>query len=385
MARRGLVGSYIRVLLPLSRYGQRVSEQRARSAVAAGRRSIHPKIAGTPWWGAVLIATTASAVGFAFDAGSGNKELTNVFAGLYVTGCVLAVLAVRQSGVFTAVIQPPLLLFCAVPGAYWLFHGAKITGLKDTLINCGYPLIERFPLMLCTSAGVLLLGMIRWYLGRAARSHATAETESDAGGTNRRKGGIGAKLAVIWSRGSADDADKSDVADEAAAKAKGGVQAVGQAPKTGRSAGGARATRRSTQPRNRRARPPLDESDEPTVERARRRRPRPIRDVDADVPPPAVPRRRPRPVRDPDLRSQPPREIRRDPNIRSGRPAARSSRFDPYEPVDPYDLPPRRRPAAEAANRANSTHHPISQVRYRGASRPRGSQNSAAESWEYDI
>ncbi len=103
----------------------------------------------------MVVAVTGTAAGFAFDAGSG-KELTTVFAALYVLGCVVAVLAVRQSGVFTAVIQPPLILFCAVPGAYWLFHGAKFTGLKDLLINCGYPLIERFPLMLFTSGGVLV-------------------------------------------------------------------------------------------------------------------------------------------------------------------------------------------------------------------------------------
>src|SRR3984957_13256177 len=108
---------------------------------------------------------TGVAVGFAFDAGSG-KELTTVFSGLYVAGCVAAVLAVRQSGIFTAVIQPPLILFCTVPGSYWLFHGAKYTGIKDLLINCGYPLIERFPMMLFTSVGVLVLGLIRWYLDR---------------------------------------------------------------------------------------------------------------------------------------------------------------------------------------------------------------------------
>ena len=76
--------------------------------------------------------------------------------------------------IFTAVIQPPLILFCAVPGAYLLFHGAKFTGIKDLLINCGYPLIERFPLMLFTSAGVLLIGLVRWYLGMAIRPRATA-------------------------------------------------------------------------------------------------------------------------------------------------------------------------------------------------------------------
>ena len=124
-----------------------------------------PTIPGVPSWGAVLIAVTFTAIGFAFDAGSGAKELTLVFAAAYAVGCIAAVLAVRQSGIFTAVIQPPLILFVAVPGAYFLFHGGTMDGLKDLLINCGYPLIERFPLMFFTSAIVLLIGMARWYTG----------------------------------------------------------------------------------------------------------------------------------------------------------------------------------------------------------------------------
>ena len=75
---------------------------------------------------------------------------------------------------FTAVIQPPLILFCAVPGAYWLFHGGKLGNLKDLLINCGYPLIERFPLMLGTAGGILLIGLIRWYFGMSHRTAAAA-------------------------------------------------------------------------------------------------------------------------------------------------------------------------------------------------------------------
>ena len=136
----------------------------------ASHRSIHPNIPGLPWWAALLIATTATAIGYAIDAGSGHKDLTDVFAVLYIAGCVVAVLVVRQSGVFTAVIQPPLILFCAVPGAYWLFHGGKVGNLKDLLINCGYPLIERFPLMLGTAGGVLLIGLIRWYFGLTHRA-----------------------------------------------------------------------------------------------------------------------------------------------------------------------------------------------------------------------
>ena len=164
-----------------------------------------------PWWAALLIATTATAIGYAIDAGLGHKELTDAFAALYIAGCVVAVLAVRQSGVFTAVIQPPLILFCAVPGAYWLFHGGKVSNLKDVLINCGYPLIERFPLMLGTAGGVLLIGLIRWYFRLSHRTTAPANTTDDAATTTESESrsvirDIAAKLASILGR----DADDED-------------------------------------------------------------------------------------------------------------------------------------------------------------------------------
>ncbi|MGA7055505.1 MAG: hypothetical protein WBZ37_30440, partial [Mycobacterium sp.] len=57
-----------------------MSTQRGRSAVAPTDRSIHPNIPGVPWWTALLIATTATAIGYGIDAG--HKELTHVFAGL---------------------------------------------------------------------------------------------------------------------------------------------------------------------------------------------------------------------------------------------------------------------------------------------------------------
>lgn len=283
----------------------------------------------------MVIAATGTALGFAFDAGSGGKELTNVFAALYASGCVAAVLAVRQSGVFTAVIQPPLILFFSVPAAYWLLHGAKITSLKDILINCGYPLIERFPLMLSTSAGVLLIGIVRWYLGRAARVRT-------------------------------------------------------------KTIGGAESATRPAARRSRRVVPSRRGAPEPPDERTRgRRRPRPA-EVQAAEPP--APRRRPRVPREPDMRGRTPREIGREPRVRTGRPAARGSRYDPYEPREageplaPHQ--PRRRPAPSTADGAAATHHPISRVRYRRSAgdeeNPAGPKtwsprDSAAESWEYDI
>jgi hypothetical protein len=148
---------------------------------------VHPNFPGVPWWGAVLLAGTFTAVGFAFDAGSGDRQLSAVFSACYVLGCLLAVLAVRQNSVFTAVIQPPLILFASVPGAYFLFHGGQLSGLKDLAINCGYPLIERFPLMFFTAATVLLIGMGRWYLGMSARRGAPAAEAKDTEATKPKR------------------------------------------------------------------------------------------------------------------------------------------------------------------------------------------------------
>jgi len=384
-----------------------VSTQRAGSAVKAGHRSIHPNIPGVPWWGALLIATIATAVGYAIDAGSGHKDLTHVFAVFYIAGCVAAVLAVRQEGVFTAIIQPPLILFFAVPGAYWLFHGRKVSNLKDLLINCGYPLIERFPLMLGTAGGVLLVGLVRWYFGASHRS-AAADTEDDAITAGPEKShsfisAIGAKMNSLL--GLASDENDADDARESKRTRAGGRPRKG-APRTGRAERSGRSAARSSRSHSRHARPPLEDEDERLAERPRRRRPSPPRDVDPTEPP-RRPRRRPRPEGDPELRGQPPRESgrdsrhsRRDPYER---PAPRGSRFDGYDTYEPpYESRPRRANPG-GPNGANPTHHPISRVRYRGEAplnEPRGEPRAEpraerrsrsrplrppAESWEYDV
>jgi hypothetical protein len=353
-----------------------VSEQQDRSVVAADHRSIVPSVPGVPWWAAVVVAVTGVAAGFAFDAGSG-KELTSVFSGLYVVGCLAAVLAVQQAGVFTAVIQPPLILFCAVPGAYFLFHGAKFTGVKDLVINCGYPLIERFPLMLFTSAAVLLLGLVRWYLGMVQSRRAAADID-DAPDTEEKRLGLVARLASVFRRDPGDE-ETPEKAARPRARREHAVE------RSARSTAAERRTGRrpATSSRTRRPRPPLDADDAagPTRDRTRRR---PTREFDGDEPP-----RRSGMPRDPELRGRPPREVRRDPNARRARPTPRTSRFDAYEPVDSPPPPPRRRPP----NGDTETHHPISQVRYRKAAggdesydeRPRRPRKPSADSWGYDV
>jgi hypothetical protein len=375
-----------------------VPEQRAGSVVEASHRSVHPNIPGLPWWAALLIATIATAIGYAIDAGSGHKDLTDVFSFLYIAGCVVAVLVVRQSGVFTAVIQPPLILFCAVPGAYWLFHGGKVGNLKDLLINCGYPLIERFPLMLGTSGGVLLIGLIRWYFGLTHRPTTNAADASDAAETSETKSvvsGMAAKLASLLSR-DANDEDEGSSADAERVKA---VERRSRSARGTRSAAQA-SDRRSARTRSRHSRAPLEQDYEAPAERRRnssRRGSGSTRDFDPNE---RRPRRRPRPAGDYEPNAQPPRETRRDPyGRRSGyeRPAPRGDRygdFSPYEAYEPYEPPRRRTP-----NGTGPTHHPISQVRYRGSAprdpydedprperrgRSRTPGRPPAQSWEYD-
>jgi uncharacterized protein DUF6542 len=355
--------------------------------VAADHRSIIPSIPGVPWWAAVVIAVTATAAGFAFDAGSG-RELTTAFSGLYVLGCVAAVLAVRQSGVFTAVIQPPLILFCAVPGAYWLFHGAKFTALRDLLINCGYPLIERFPLMLFTSGGVLIIGIIRWLLAMVIRPTGTTGTPKAEADDDAEPAGFVSKLSALLSarrHESADDdnADKTTKPDSRRSR----NHAVGRSARsarTARSGDSRRTTKRQTTSRSRPTRPALDEAAEPPLERPRRRRPTRTGEFDGPEPP-----RRGRTTRAPDLGDRPSRDIRRDPHTRETRPTRRSSRFDPYEPIEPYEpydpgtpSEPRRRPVP---NGASATHHPISQVRYRGATPPDEPRRERPRRQNYDL
>lgn len=389
-------------------------------------RSIHPNIPGVPWYAALLIAVTATAIGYGIDAG--HKELTHVFAGCYIAGCVAAVLAVRQDGIFTTIIQPPLILFGAVPGAYWLFHDAKVGRLKDLLINCGYPLIERFPLMLGTAGGVLAIGLARWYFGNAYKTSAPVNASGDAAGAagvdvKSFFNGIVAKAqSVLQSDTDADDAD--DTTDSRRGRRP------GSSSRTRRTTRSTRSATRSARTRSRHSREPLADGSEP-VERSERprrsstrRSAATARDYDA-AEPARRPRRRPRPDADPDPRGQSPRDARREPRTRRNpyeRPTPRSSRFDGFEsygdryeppsgptsggrygsryetrePYEPSYEPRRRRPPS---NGSNGTHHPISQVRYRGAgsqdpprephterrSRSRTPGSSPAESWEYDV
>ncbi|MCF6388263.1 hypothetical protein L2K20_14885 [Mycobacterium sp. MBM] len=352
---------------------------------------------GLPWWGATLLAVTATAVGFAYDAGAGNKELGAVFATLYVLGCLAAVVLVRRSGLFTAVIQPPLILFVAVPTSYFLFHGGELGGLKDILINCGYPLIERFPLMFFTTAAVLLLGAARWYLDRGAAPSEAAGTEAadPPAETPRRASRRFARSAAPVDEDEpirAPRRSRRDAADP--------YERPRRAPRAGEPS------------RSRHNRPPESDiaasaaaADRRERATARERSGRPRRNGE----PPLPGERQPRRPRNPSAR-----EPRRTPPPRGYEP------YDPYDPRDAvdYDRPRRRRrpegydagyrtgygdtgyedtgyedtgyepgygrpddrrdPYPERPRRSSptdSSHHPVSRVRYRSSDEERRTEH----------
>ncbi|WP_369803896.1 DUF6542 domain-containing protein [Mycobacterium sp. 1274761.0] len=354
-----------------------------------------PTITGVPSWGAVLIAVTFTALGFAFDAGAGGRQLTHAFAAAYAIGCVAAVLAVRQSGLFTAVIQPPLILFVCVPGAYFLFHGGEMDGLKDLLINCGYPLIERFPLMFFTSAIVLLIGLLRWYQGMGRR---TASAQAAEAAPSNRLATVAAKIFGLLSRDTADEDDDKPLR----RRKQHSIDRAAKAPKTARTPRTSTATARSrsgrptkrTQPsRSRHTRPPETEIIEPVTERPRR--PRPARRATDPSVPPAEPRRRTRSssTRSSSSRTSSSREPRKQPPPSERRTAyKRPSRFEGFDGFEPFE--PHGTNGSNGNGALNGTHHPVSRVRYRGGdegdqrtqyrARPRTPKHRA-EAWEYDV
>jgi hypothetical protein len=362
-------------------------------------RSALPRVPGIPWWGAVIVAATASAVGFAYDAGSGDKTLSAVFSVCYVAGCVLAVLAVRQSGVFSAVIQPPLILFFAVPTAFFVFHGSKITGIKDTLINCGYPLIERFPLMFFTSAVVLLIGMGRWYFGMAARRAASHDADTPDAATADSRSAAGAVAAVAAKEKPASRRGRRHSIERPSAVAEEAPPQRARKPRT--TTGTERASR------SRHARPPETELIEPVATRPRRPR-------QAATPGEDEPRRRTRASEPRERETREPRDPRSRRTKPPVEPRERSERYDRpqrQERSDAYERPERRRrpsdyepyeprPASGMPRTPRSTdsgsHHPVSRVRYRAAddsgeprtenrSRPPRTRKPEADSWQYDV
>ncbi|MGW0159149.1 DUF6542 domain-containing protein [Mycobacterium sp. NPDC003323] len=345
---------------------------------SVSHRTALPRIPGwpsglLPWWGATLVAVTATLIGFAYHAGAGNQELGAVFATFYVLGCLAAVVLVRRSGIFTAVIQPPLILFVAVPASYFLMHSGQINGLKDIVINCGYPLIERFPLMFFTSAAVLLFGVARWYLDKqSADSAESGTTAAD----------LAEKVSRRLRRSTEPDAEDEPRAARKPRRPRESGAREARAPRE------PRRTRAGEPSRARHNRPPDSDiaASAAAADRreraAARERYRPRRDDEPPMPGERrQPRRRdPRDLREPRRRTPPPPRgydgpdydrDRRDhdrPRRRPTRDSYDSGYADSYADYEPRyrARPDERRPEPPRRSREpDDSHLPYTRVRYR--------------------
>ena len=101
----------------------------------------------------MLVAVVPALVGLGLDfARTGSIGV--VAWVLTLLGAVLSVLLVRRHSLFTAMVQPPLVVAFAVIVAYLIVVNRKILGV-------GLALINSFPLMVIATATALVLGLIR--------------------------------------------------------------------------------------------------------------------------------------------------------------------------------------------------------------------------------
>lgn len=143
-----------------------------------------PSVYGVPAWAAVAIGVLGAILGITVDHFVGSGELTARFAVIYLLGCTFAALAVRHRALFTAVVQPPIILFVAVPVAYITLNETTFS-LRSMALNV-IPLVNRFPLMLFATTVVMMIGAIRLVRNRPRRPTRNPLERSSAATPHRR-------------------------------------------------------------------------------------------------------------------------------------------------------------------------------------------------------
>ncbi|MGL6237048.1 MAG: DUF6542 domain-containing protein [Segniliparus sp.] len=154
----------------------------ARPVAPLPKRSALAGLPGVPWWGAVVLAVGCTAIGASTDILTSAKSVGDTFNWLYAIGCVLAALLVANTGLFTAAVQPSLILFVSVPVTTWILSPDQQASFKSMLLFA-VPLIGRFPWMAWVSGIALAICLVRWALWRLAErreANAPAQTKPKA-------------------------------------------------------------------------------------------------------------------------------------------------------------------------------------------------------------
>lgn len=132
--------------------------------------SAAPGVRGWPWWAAVLVALVFTLIGTAIDGWLFGTFSWGLRLGFWV-GVALAALVVQRRSVFTAMVQPPLILVAGLLIGGLLF----VTG--GGMYGMALKLIATFPTMAIGTALAVAIGLIRIVaqpLRRPARSRRPA-------------------------------------------------------------------------------------------------------------------------------------------------------------------------------------------------------------------
>jgi hypothetical protein len=110
-------------------------------------------VAGIPSWGAVLVALVLTALGATVDGLASGTPGWGFRVG-FVAGVALAAVLVRRASIFTALVQPPLVMVVVIFIALRLMASERMT---ITLIK----VVNTFPTMVVGTAVAVVLCVIR--------------------------------------------------------------------------------------------------------------------------------------------------------------------------------------------------------------------------------
>lgn len=135
--------------------------------------SAAPGLRGWPWWAAVLVALVCTLVGTAIDGWVFGTFSWGLRLGFWA-GVALAALLVQRRSVFTAMVQPPLILVAGLLiGGLLFINGGGMYGMA-------LKLIATFPTMAIGTALAVAIGLIRIVaqpLRRPARTTHAADAQ----------------------------------------------------------------------------------------------------------------------------------------------------------------------------------------------------------------
>ncbi len=127
---------------------------RAPAQLPIADASVLPAVRGWPSWAAVVFALACTLAGAGIDGLTTGQLAWGLRLGFYL-GVLGAVLLVRRGSVFTAMVQPPLVLVVGIVVGGMLF--TQSGGLYGTALK----VINAFPTMAIGTAGAVVIGLIR--------------------------------------------------------------------------------------------------------------------------------------------------------------------------------------------------------------------------------